>query len=195
MVDPRGEPAPPPAQHDAELPGGGSSGHVELPPAYASTLDRVLSLVDEHTSEKRDEAPHKANAQPSAQLRVGFVESRQGMIAQVTLLGSESSESLAIAPHVDGTLIDRAVTDHSLVLLGEWNNQSTIIGLIQTKLPDHTLISGKNIVIEASEQLTLRSGRAAIALRSDGALEMMGTRIAATSRGVFRLIGRALRLN
>jgi hypothetical protein len=82
-----------------------------------------------------------------------------------------------------------------LVLLGEWNAQAHIIGLIQTRLPDQTLITGKNIVVEASEQLTLRSGRAAIALRSDGALEMVGTRIAATSRGVFRLIGRALRLN
>lgn len=201
MVDPRSKSAP--ATAAAPVDQGSKACDASL--GDTSALDRVLSLVDERATDSSGavarEIPDtqvpagRASSQPGIALRAGFVQSRRGMTAEVSVLGADGAEWVEIAPHVDGGLVDRAMTERSLVLLGEWNAQAHIIGLIQTRLPDQTLITGKNIVVEASEQLTLRSGRAAIALRSDGALEMVGTRIAATSRGVFRLIGRALRLN
>ena len=203
MVDLLGKPAPSAAQTDADLPSDGTQEHGDASPSYASTLERVLSLVDERSADptteqeraSQPETPRGFSAQSGAPLRVGFVHPRRGRMAQVSTLGGDSEEWVAIAPHVDCDLIDRALSNRALALLAELNHQIHIIGLVQTSLAEQTLITGKTIVVEASEQLTLRSGRAAIALRSDGALEMVGTRIAATSRGVFRLIGRALRLN
>ncbi|HXS17658.1 MAG TPA: hypothetical protein VN764_10745, partial [Polyangiaceae bacterium] len=64
-----------------------------------SPLERVLSLIDERTLDQDDDprpqlAQHPAAqpstaTRPSSQLRVGFVQSRQGMTAQVTLLGAD----------------------------------------------------------------------------------------------------------
>ena len=41
----------------------------------------------------------------------------------------------------------------------------------------------------------LRSGRAALRMRGDGDVELVGSRIATMSRGLYRLVGRVLRLN
>jgi hypothetical protein len=39
------------------------------------------------------------------------------------------------------------------------------------------------------------AGRGAIRIRGDGDIEIVGSRISAASRGLFRLVGRILRLN
>ena len=51
------------------------------------------------------------------------------------------------------------------------------------------------LTIDAAEELVLRAGRAALRLREDGDVELVGSRISAASRGLFRLVGRILRLN
>ncbi|MEZ4311015.1 MAG: hypothetical protein R3F14_23480 [Polyangiaceae bacterium] len=43
--------------------------------------------------------------------------------------------------------------------------------------------------------MLLRAGRAALRLREDGDVELVGSRISAASRGLFRIVGRILRLN
>jgi hypothetical protein len=177
---------------------------VEAETDSASALARVLDLVDEPPLDQpmRLDQPRASTEQsPSplprslGQMYVGFVSTRSSGTAMVRVLGATSDRTAQLAEHLEVGLVDAAIADRSLVLLVETSEQLLMVGLVQTKLPQDTVIRGQNIVVEADEQLTLRSGRAAIQLRSDGSLEMLGTRIAATSRGVFRLIGRALRLN
>ena len=48
--------------------------------------------------------------------------------------------------------------------------------------------------IEAGS-VVLRAGRGALRLREDGDVELVGSRISTMSRGLFRIVGRVLRLN
>ncbi len=153
-----------------------------------SPIERVLSLVDEGRQGRVDE-------RGGSRLSVGFLRSVTEAQAQVELLEGGARIDATIAKHVDPVLVERSIREGALALLTQSAHQIQVIGFVQTNIAETTHISGKDIVIEADQKLTLRSGRAAIQLRADGALEILGTRIAATSRGVFRLVGRALRLN
>ncbi len=49
--------------------------------------------------------------------------------------------------------------------------------------------------IEGEREVLLRPGSGAVRVREDGDIEIMGSRIGAASRGLFRLVGRILWLN
>jgi hypothetical protein len=67
--------------------------------------------------------------------------------------------------------------------------------VLQRRLPSTVQLTGQTVVIDAERELLLRAGRAAIRLRDDGDIEMVGSRIMTMSRGLFRIVGRVLRLN
>ncbi len=73
--------------------------------------------------------------------------------------------------------------------------EALVVGILQTRAPHTAKFQAQELSFEGVKQITLRSGRAALRLSSDGSLELLGTRISAASRGVLRLVGRALRLN
>ena len=50
-------------------------------------------------------------------------------------------------------------------------------------------------MIEAEREILIRSGRGAMRIREDGDIEVVGSRISTMSRGLFRIVGRVLRLN
>jgi hypothetical protein len=50
------------------------------------------------------------------------------------------------------------------------------------------------VVLEGEREILLRSGRGAIRIREDGDIEVVGSRISAASRELFRIVGRLLRL-
>lgn len=103
-------------------------------------------------------------------------------------------QRVALAEGVAADVIRDAIQASQRVLLERVGDAPPkIVGVIQTA-PLATLRGGK-VAIEASEELLLRSGRAAIRLRPDGDVELVGSRISAMSRGLFRLVGRVLRLN
>ncbi len=56
-------------------------------------------------------------------------------------------------------------------------------------------LSAGTVTIEGEREVMIRAGRSAIRLREDGDIEIVGSRISAASRGLFRLVGRILRLN
>ena len=70
-----------------------------------------------------------------------------------------------------------------------------VVGMLQTRVPEVTKLQGRIIEINASDSLTLKSGRAGLRFRADGDVELVGSRISAASRGLLRLVGKALRLN
>ena len=71
-----------------------------------------------------------------------------------------------------------------------------VVGMVQTKAAPETLeLRADRIVIEAGKELLLRSGRGALRIREDGDVELVGSRISTVSRGLFRVVGKILRLN
>jgi hypothetical protein len=86
------------------------------------------------------------------------------------------------------------MADHGLVLV-QGDTRLEIVGVIQTRSPSDIKWSANTIEIEAKRELLLRSGRAALRLREDGDVELIGSRIHAASRGLFKIVGRILRLN
>ncbi len=70
-----------------------------------------------------------------------------------------------------------------------------VVGVLQTKIPTELILKAKKLHLEGEQEVLLRSGRGAMRIRQDGDVEIVGSRIAAMSPGLFRLVGRVLRLN
>ena len=69
------------------------------------------------------------------------------------------------------------------------------MGVLRSRQPEKLVLRASVIEIEAEQELLLRSGKGAMRIREDGDIEVVGSRISAASRGLFRLVGRMLRLN
>jgi len=110
--------------------------------------------------------------------------------------GIEGEVEATLAPEVDRQLIEEAVRQRSAVVI-ECSPSDTplVVGVLQTRIPEQLNLKASKIHIDATEELLLRSGRAAMRLRADGDVELVGSRISTMSRGLYRLIGRVLRLN
>lgn len=103
---------------------------------------------------------------------------------------------VAVADYVEAALLDHAITTRQRVFVeSDGRGHLCVVGLLQTALPRVTHLAGSTVEISATESLTLRSGRAGVRLRADGDIEVIGSRIGVASRGLLRLVGRALRLN
>jgi len=117
-----------------------------------------------------------------------------GRVAQAVVVESSDGRlrgRAELAPFVDGRLLDGE--EQRVALVEARALRLTLVGFLQTTVT--TSLRGQNVEIDAEHELVLRSGRAALRLRADGTVELIGTRISAVSRGVLRLLGRALRLN
>lgn len=128
-------------------------------------------------------------------LRSARILSLKGRSAQVRLRGAADAEAALIAPEVDARLVELALKNGDHVLV-EWEPSGLIVvGVLQVKVPERLEIRAGEVLIEGDRELTLRSGRAAARFRKDGDVELVGSRISAASRGLFRIVGRILRLN
>jgi len=70
-----------------------------------------------------------------------------------------------------------------------------ILGVLTARRPRELHLSAETITLEAAREVLVRSGTSALRLREDGDIELVGSRILAMSRGLFRIVGRMLRLN
>jgi hypothetical protein len=128
-------------------------------------------------------------------LRAAKLLSLDGARALVDLRGGVVLDA-RLADDVERELVLRALDagDRVLVEIDE-RGEAEIVGVVATRVPRTLHLEADRIVIDASEELTLRSGKAGLRLREDGEVELVGSRIAAVSRGLFRLVGKMLRLN
>jgi hypothetical protein len=117
-------------------------------------------------------SPRGRTATDTVGLRTARVERVEGRRAWLSLRSRAEPVEAEIADDVDVPLIERACASQERVE-----------------------VHGKEVHIRAEDQVVIRAGDAALKLQSDGDVEMIGTRILAKSRGLFRLVGRALRLN
>jgi hypothetical protein len=180
---------------DDEAPPTGGGEGVESSEASATTaLEAFLPA--------RDEPSLEATAEPEAAPpgRVGLVSARvidlRGRSATVQLRGEEGPLDVELDPDVDAAVVAEALENGDRVMVeADGSGALAVVGVLRCRLPEKLRISAATIEIEAEREVVLRSGRAAVRLREDGEIDLVGSRISAASRGLFRLVGRMLRLN
>lgn len=170
MADPGARTEPPVAS--------GQAGEPEAEPA-----DRILHSV---------QLPGMATG--GGGLRVARLVSVGNGAALITWRGGQSNVPAVLAPGVEPALLEQTVEEGGMVLV-EDGSPALVVGVLQTRRPREIKLSAGSVTIEGEREVLIRAGRAAIRLREDGDIEIVGSRISAASRGLFRLVGRILRLN
>jgi hypothetical protein len=167
---------------------------ADAPERAHETLDRVLEKVSPVVAPKPSAAVRAAPAPPM--LRTARVVSMAPGKIEIAFRGTPRSIAAELGDGVDRELVALAMKNRDVVLV-EWAEGATpvVVGVVQTRIPAEISLKADKITIEAEQELTLRSGTAAMRLREDGDVEVVGSRIAIASRGLFRLVGRMLRLN
>jgi hypothetical protein len=160
----------------------------ELAPSASSVPATLLDYV-------ADPLPASEVASAFSGVMTARVAGLRGRRATVRLRRGDVLE-VELASEVDAELVALAVKERQLALVECVPGQpACLVGVLQTRLPKRIELRAQEVEIEASQSLTLKSGRAGLRLRSDGQVEIVGSRISAASRGLMRLVGRVLRLN
>ncbi|WP_437640123.1 hypothetical protein [Sorangium sp. So ce854] len=178
------------------------AGAKEAPEARRVTLDDVLAApvapAEVIAAPVAPVAPASARqAQPlGAAMRTARVASISGRAASIHLRGAEGPVDAEIASDVDPEVIADAHARGDAVLVELCEGEPPlIVAALTTQRPHALHLKATSVVIEGEQELLLRSGRGAIRIREDGDIEVVGSRISAASRGLFRIVGRLLRLN
>ncbi len=170
MVDPGARVDPPEGSAPAEE-------------AEAEPADRILHSV---------QLPGMATG--GGGLRAARIVSIANGAALITWRGGQTNVPAVLAPGLEVALIEQTVEEGGMVLVEE-GSPPLVVGVLQTRRPRELKLSAGSVTIEGEREVLIRAGRAAIRLREDGDIEIVGSRISAASRGLFRLVGRILRLN
>jgi len=165
-------------------------------------LEELLDKVDAPVAE--GEAPEVVPAAdpspsvdlPDAQLRTAIALGVKGRQVSVRVRGLADPLFAELDRGVSREVVEQAVVNGDRVLLEQVAGAAPlVVGVVQTCVPEELKLSAKRILIEGDQEVLMRSGRAAMRVRQDGDVELVGSRISAMSRGLFRLVGRVLRLN
>ncbi|WP_437586344.1 hypothetical protein [Sorangium sp. So ce1000] len=184
--------------HDKDLDGLGSvtvEPEEEAAPASRLSIDDLLpqSASPEPAPRAAPGAPATA---PSAGTRTARVLDVAGRSATIVLRGAAAPVEAALAPEVDPEVITDAQANGDLVLVECCEGEAPlVVAALTTRKPRELRLQATTVSIEAEEEVLLRSGHGAVRIRQDGDIEVIGSRISAASRGLFRLVGRILRLN
>jgi hypothetical protein len=127
-------------------------------------------------------------------LRVARVISVSGGTALIAWRGADARVAATLAKGLEPELVAQAAEEGGTVLVEE-GRPALVVGVLQTRRPRELKLRAGSVTIEGEQEVLIRAGRAAIRLREDGDVEIVGSRISAASRGLFRLVGRILRLN
>ncbi len=158
----------------------------EASPAADPSIERLLAHVAEEA----------VIADVTPAMRTARVVSIVGDSARITWRGLRDPVEAELDEGVDSELVQRAMEngDHVLVEVDPALGP-VIVGVVQRRIPAKVEIRGETVVIEADREILLRTGRGAMRIREDGDIEVVGSRISTMSRGLFRIVGRVLRLN
>lgn len=168
-----------------------------------SRLEELLEKVDAPRSEavrqpvaREVEAAADGIALPDAVLRTGAAVGIAGRRARVRVRGLAEPVEAELDAAVSPEIVERAMARGDRVLLEQVSGAApVVVGVVQTAVPEELTLKAKRIHIEGEQEVLIRSGRGAMRVRQDGDVELVGSRISAMSRGLFRLVGRVLRLN
>jgi hypothetical protein len=129
-------------------------------------------------------------------MRTARVASVSGRQAKIVLRGRTEALDAMIAPEVDPAVISDALANGDAVLVELAAGEvPLVVAALHTRRPREIRLKAGTIHIEGDEEVLLRAGRGALRIRADGDIELVGSRVSAASRGLFRIVGRMLRLN
>jgi hypothetical protein len=150
------------------------------------SIERLLAHV----------APEAPAANVAPVLRTARVVAIVGGSARITWRGLRDPVDAELDEGVDSELVQRTMENGDRVLVEiDPALGPLVVGVVQRRIPAKVEIRGETVVIEAEREIVLRSGRGAMRIREDGDIEVVGSRISTMSRGLFRIVGRVLRLN
>jgi hypothetical protein len=159
-------------------------------------IERILEKVEPARPPVEEETKSKSKLTAPSGMRSAHVVSMASGSLQIAFRGRREPVQAELAEGVEREVVAQAMKNRDAVLVErEDDGRMLVVGVIQTRMPRDVLIKAETIQIEAERELLLRSKSAAIRLREDGDVELVGGRILALSRGLFRLVGRVLRLN
>lgn len=146
---------------------------------------------------ERVEQPSPAAELAPPALRTARVLRVLGGTVEIAWRGRHEPVRAVLAEGVDPDLVRRSVDDGSAVLVEQAPGDApVVVGVVQTRLPSAVELRASTVTIDAEREVLLRAGgRAALRIREDGDVELVGSRILTMSRGLFRIVGRVLRLN
>jgi hypothetical protein len=174
---------------------------TEAPQAEATTSLDDLLPDPSHFSATPSEATRpepRPDAPVEPRMRTARLVAVRGREADVLFRRARTPTTCEVAQEVEVALLEDVLKNGGSVLVeegGDGDESPVVVGTIATRVPRSLELKAGTVTIEADRELLLRSGRGAIRIREDGDIEVVGTRISATSRGLFRLVGRLLRLN
>jgi hypothetical protein len=166
----------------------------------ASSPGALVEQLLIHTEGAVTPSTHQQAVDASAKslspgLHIGSLVSVTGRSAIVALDGRE--HEAALAEHVEVEFLRAALDAAEPVLLQSVRGPGlTIMGVLQGlqgRFPSRLV--GDRVLVTGESEVVVRSGKSALRLREDGVVDLIGARISASSRGLLRLVGRALRLN
>ena len=152
--------------------------------AHPEPVERLLDQV----------APPSVLRAGGGGLRVARIVSVSGGAALIDWRGGAAPVGAMLAPGLEVALLEEVAEDGGMVLV-EDGPPPLVVGVLQTRRPRELKLRAGTVTLEGEHEVMIRAGRAAIRLREDGDIEIVGSRISAASRGLFRLVGRILRLN
>lgn len=163
--------------------------------------DAVAALVEELPSAATQEKALEDFLPPPA-LRAGSgmrsarLVDTFGRRATVVLRGEDTPIDVEIDAEVDAVVVQAALENGDRVMVEpDERGELSVVGVLQCRRPEKLRIVAETVEIEAEREVVFRSGKSALRLREDGEIDLVGSRISAASRGLFRLVGRMLRLN
>jgi len=150
-------------------------------------LDEIVPTPAASSGPARDAA---------AGMRTARVTALTGRRATIMLRGHAVPVEALVADEVDAEVVADAVENRDAVLVESLAGEApVIVGVLHTQRPRALRLRASTIEIEGDDEVLIRSGRGAMRVRADGDIEVVGSRISAASRGLFRIVGRMLRLN
>jgi len=176
-------------------PEGPASTEVIAPRAEEVAVERLLSRVSEPV-EAPELSPAAAQALAAPGLRLGRVVSMSEDGVMVRFRARGAPVLVDLDEGVDEALVARAMQNGDSVLVEvDPVEGPLVVGVVQRRLPEEVEITGKKVIIDAEDEVLLRTGKGAMRINPDGEVEIVGSRIHTVSRGLFRIVGRVLRLN
>ncbi len=163
------------------------------PDATVSTLETFLP---QSSPTQRAAAPPPAPTPALGGLRTARLMMVARNEAEILFAGDHAPRRARLDADVDHEVVQEAFETGDRVLVEpDEAGEPVIVGVVRARKPDTLKISARKVEIEGDEEVLFRSGRGAMRIREDGDVELVGSRISAASRGLFRLVGRMLRLN
>lgn len=155
-----------------------------------------LSLEDIAAGEPTENHA-ETNAVAISGMRSARLVSVDGRHATIHLRGRSAAPIVAdVADEVEQELLAQALKNGDSVLVELVpNTRPLVVGILQTRVPRELFVAADEVHFQAAKVLVLKAGRAALKLHEDGEVELLGTKINAVSRGLFKIVGRVLRLN